>query len=64
MVSARIAAGFSSTTAGSTSCTSPITAHVARVTMGASGSVFTARIERAFMQPTQCWVAPLIPHAT
>src|SRR5690606_11416274 len=49
--------------AGRTSWTSPTTEYVARCIMGASGSVFTARITVESMHPTQCWVAPLMPHA-
>ena len=48
--------------AGTTSCRSPITACVALVTIGASGSVLIARIALALLQPAQCWMAPLMPH--
>ena len=47
--------------AGTTSCRSPITACVALVTIGASGSVLIARIALALLHPAQCWMAPLIP---
>ena len=53
---------ISSLMAGTTSCRSPITAYVARVTIGASGSVLIARMCFADEQPAQCWMAPLIPH--
>jgi hypothetical protein len=48
--------------AGTTSCRSPITAYVALVTIGASGSVLMARMFLADEQPAQCWIAPLMPH--
>ena len=48
--------------AGTTSCMSPMTAYVALVTIGASGSVLIARITFADEQPAQCWIAPLMPH--
>ena len=35
----------------------------ARWTIGASRSVLIARILFAPLQPTQCWIAPLMPHA-
>ena len=49
--------------AGRTACRSPITAYVARVTIGASRSVLMARIALADEQPTMCWIAPLMPQA-
>ena len=48
--------------AGTISCRSPITACVALVTIGASGSELMARIAFALLQPAQCWIAPLMPH--
>ena len=48
--------------AGTTSCRSPMTAYVALVTIGASGSVLIARMFLALLQPAQCWIAPLMPH--
>src|SRR4029079_1095343 len=47
--------------AGTTSCRSPITACVALVTIGASGSVLIARMLLADEHPAQCWMAPLMP---
>ena len=47
--------------AGTTSWRSPITAWVALVTIGASGSVLIARMAFALLQPAQCWMAPLMP---
>jgi len=31
--------------------------------IGESGSVLMARIRFAALQPTMCWIAPLMPHA-
>ena len=59
----RYARRSSSITSGSTSCRSPTTAQSARATIGASLSLFTTRIPFAALQPTMCWIAPLIPHA-
>ncbi len=49
--------------AGTTACRSPITAYAARDMIGASGSVLITRIALAALQPTMCWIAPLIPQA-
>ena len=49
--------------AGRTACRSPMTAYVARVTIGASRSVLMARIALAERAPTMCWIAPLMPQA-
>ena len=43
--------------------TSPITAYAARDMIGASGSLLIARIRFADLQPTMCWIAPLMPQA-
>ena len=49
--------------AGTTAWRSPITAYDARLMIGASRSVLTTRIALAALQPTMCWIAPLIPQA-
>jgi len=49
-------------TAGMISWRSPITAYVARVTIGASASELMARMVFADEHPAQCWMAPLMPH--
>src|SRR4051812_42580316 len=49
--------------AGITSCRSPITAYSAWEMIGASGSVLTAMIRFAPLQPAMCCVAPLMPQA-
>ena len=53
---------ISSLIAGTISCMSPTTAYVARVIIGASGSVLIARIVFDAEQPAQCWIAPEMPH--
>ena len=55
---------ISSVMAGRTSCMSPTTAYVARVIIGASGSVLIARITFELAQPAQCWIAPEMPQGT
>lgn len=54
---------ISSVIAGTTTCRSPITAYPALVTMLASLSMLMAMMFLLAIAPTQCWIAPEIPHA-
>ena len=49
--------------AGTTWWRSPMTASAALATMFACASVLIARIRFDAIAPTQCWIAPEIPHA-